>query len=135
MITEQEVRMTLNGIIDPCSSAAGCPAGLDEMGLVRAVEIRDSTAGASIRVVIGVTEYGCLMGAPFAREAYKCLETLPGVGAVSVELDQVFDWDRDDMRADYQERLRAHRARRRLLEVPIAVTRTRSTPLDSSDGR
>jgi metal-sulfur cluster biosynthetic enzyme len=124
MITEQEIRAVLNGIIDPCSRAAGCPAGLDEMGLVRAVHIGAGTTGAHIRVVIGVTEYGCLMGAPFAQEAYKRLESLPEVAAVIVELDQAFDWDRDDMRSDYRERLRTHRARRRLRELPIAVAWT-----------
>jgi len=121
VITERQVRAILNGIIDPCSSAAGCPAGIDEMGLVRAVQITEGPTGTNVHVVIGVTEYGCLMGAPFATEAYSRLEAIPGIGVVFVELDQAFDWDRDDMRSDYVERLRAHRANRRLLEVPIAV--------------
>ena len=120
MIGEHEVRAVLNGIIDPCSSAAGCPAGLDEMGLVRAVEITPVETGAAVRVVIGVTEYGCLMGAPFAAEAYKRLEMSPGVAVVTVELDQAFDWDRDDMSAAYRERLSQHR-RRRGLGIPVVV--------------
>jgi metal-sulfur cluster biosynthetic enzyme len=122
MIVERDVRAALNEIIDPCSSAAGCPAGLDEMGLVRAVEIAPTETGAAVRVVIGVTEYGCLMGAPFAAEAYKRLETLPGVARVAVELDQAFDWDRDDMSAAYRERLSRHRQRRGL-GIPIVVVK------------
>jgi metal-sulfur cluster biosynthetic enzyme len=120
MIVECDVRAALNGIIDPCSSAAGCPAGLDEMGLVRAVEITSTATGAVVRVVIGVTEYGCLMGAPFAAEAYKRLEALPGVAVVTVELDQAFDWDRDDMSAAYRERLSRHRQRRGI-GIPVVV--------------
>jgi metal-sulfur cluster biosynthetic enzyme len=114
VITEQQVRVLLNGIVDPCSRAAGCPAGLDEMGLIRAVEVCTGAAGSDVRVVIGVTEYGCLMGAPFVREAYQLLEALPGIGTVVVTLDQKFDWDRDDMRGDYRDRLTAHRRRRGL---------------------
>jgi metal-sulfur cluster biosynthetic enzyme len=123
MITESAIRATLNTIIDPCSSAAGCPAGLDEMGLVRAVEIRDVPAGADVRVVIGVTEVGCLMSAPFATEAYKRLHALSGISAVTVELDLAFDWDPDDMSPDYQQRLQAHRARRKI-NIPIIVTQS-----------
>ena len=126
MIAERDVRDALNGIIDPCSSAAGCPGGLDDMGLVRAVEITQVEAGAVLRVVIGVTEYGCLMGAPFAAEAYKRLEALPGVAAVTVELDQAFDWDRDDMSAAYRERLSQHR-RRRGLGIPVVVVNAPSS--------
>jgi metal-sulfur cluster biosynthetic enzyme len=126
MITESTVRATLNTIIDPCSSAAGCPAGLDEMGLVRTVDIRDVAAGADVRVVIGVTEPGCLMSAPFATEAYKRLYALPGISAVTVELDMAFDWDLGDMSPDYQQRLQAHRARRRQINIPIVVTQSSS---------
>ena len=91
------------------------------MGLVRDVQIADGPTGTDVHVVIGVTEYGCLMGAPFATEAYSRLEAIPGIGVVFVELDQAFDWDRDDMRSDYVERLRAHRANRRLVALPIVV--------------
>jgi metal-sulfur cluster biosynthetic enzyme len=122
MITESAVRAELNTIIDPCSATVGCPAGLDEMGLVRAVEIRDSAAGAEVLVVIGVTEFGCLMSVPFATEAYKLLYALPGVSVVTVELDRTFHWDPEDMSREYQQRLHTHRARRRRLEIPVVVT-------------
>ena len=38
-MTAEEVRALLNAIVDPCSLAAGAPAGIDEMGLVRDVEV------------------------------------------------------------------------------------------------
>ncbi len=123
MVSEETVRATLNGIIDPCSSAAGCAAGLDEMGLVRAVQLKQTDSGTDVTVIIGVTEYGCLMGAPFANEAYRLLKALPGTATVTVNLDGLFDWDRDDMRADYQERLKAHRVKRGLFRgIPVVAT-------------
>src|SRR5258706_11330333 len=107
---ERCVRALLNTIVDPCSRAAGCVAGLDDMGLVRAVEISREANGLSIRVVIGVTEYGCLMGAPFAVEANKRLGELRSEGvSIVVDLDDKFDWERDDMSAEYRSRLAEHR--------------------------
>jgi metal-sulfur cluster biosynthetic enzyme len=104
---------------------AGSPAGLDDMGLIRRVELTGTADATDLLVVIGVTEYGCLMGAPFAMEAYRLLEALPGVGAVQVDLDQEFDWLPEDMSPAYRERLeRGHlEGRRRLgpgaLDFPL----------------
>lgn len=121
MIDEHTVRTALNAIVDPCSRAANCVAGLQDMGLIRDIEISQMSEGASVRVVIGVTEFGCLLGASFVSEAYKILERMPGVAHVKVELDGKFDWDPDDMSADYQERLGERRARtRKMLGIGIA---------------
>lgn len=109
MKTEQEIRAALNRVIDPCSVAAGCTAGLDDMGLVREVALRETAAGTHVEVVIAVTEYGCLMGAPFATESYKALCDLPGVADVEVRLDSRFDWDPLDMSEAYRARLQRHR--------------------------
>ena len=110
MTNEREVRALLNSIIDPCSAAAGAPAGLDDMGLVRAVSF-EPTAGAGVQltVVIAVTEYGCLLGAAFAHSAYEKLVGLVGVEAVTVNLDSRFDWVPSDMSEAYVARLAAHR--------------------------
>ncbi|QBR03655.1 metal-sulfur cluster assembly factor [Paraburkholderia pallida] len=112
MKTEKEIRAALNCVIDPCSVAAGCAAGLDDMGLVRKVSLRETEDGTHVEVVIAVTEYGCLMGAPFATEAYKALSVLPGITNVEVLLDSHFDWDPEDMSEAYQARLHQHRVGR-----------------------
>lgn len=112
MTNEQQIRAALNRVIDPCSVAAGCTAGLDDMGLVRSVSLRETGTGVDVEVVIGVTEYGCLMGAPFATEAYKALTGLPGIAHVEVRLDARFDWEPDDMTDAYRARLQRHRAGR-----------------------
>jgi len=113
MIDEARVWTTLNTIVDPCSRAAGAPVGIAEMGLVRQLEVHHSPGGASIRVVIGVTEPGCLMGAAFVNDALKLLRALPGVAEVHVSMDQAFDWTPEDMSPAYRARLEQLRQRRR----------------------
>lgn len=121
MITEADVRAVLNTIVDPCSRAAGTPGGLDDLGLIREVEV--TGAPATVRVVIGVTEYGCVMGAPFATDAYRLLEGLDGVARVLVELDEKFDWVPEDMRPGYRDKLaEAHvEGRRRLNPAALSL--------------
>lgn len=122
MITDTQVRVALDTVIDPCSRAAGCTTGLTSLGLVRDIALIERADGRTdVRVVIGVTEYGCLMGAPFASEAYKRLRALDGVGTVEVALDDKFDWDRSDMDPAYARRLTEHRA---AVGIPVAVHRT-----------
>jgi metal-sulfur cluster biosynthetic enzyme len=113
MIDESSVRAVLNTVVDPCSVVAGVAAGIDEMGLVRHLEVLEGPDGAIIRVTIGVTEPGCLMGVPFAKEAQKRLQALPGVTSVEVTLDHALDWTPEDMSPEYQARLGAFRAARR----------------------
>lgn len=112
-MTEAEVRAALDTVIDPCSVVAGVPAGLAEMGLVRALEVTDGEDGVTIRVRIGVTEPGCLMGASFAARARAQLERLDGVTHIEIELDHANDWMPSDIDRDYQRRLDTVRATRR----------------------
>src|SRR5262245_60870826 len=113
MLDAATVWTTLNTIVDPCSRAAGAPAGIAEMGLVRQLTVQQSPEGARIHVVIGVTEPGCLMGAAFVNDACKRLRALPGVVEVQVRLDQAFDWTPAQMSPAYQTRLEQLRQRRR----------------------
>jgi metal-sulfur cluster biosynthetic enzyme len=118
-VAEVHVRDVLNRIHDPCSCAAGMPAGLVDMGLVRHVEVTDAGDGARVHVTLRVTEPGCMMGAPFASEAAKRLGALPGVAAVEVSLDHVADWTPEDMTPEYRRRLEDHRAERRARLLPM----------------
>jgi metal-sulfur cluster biosynthetic enzyme len=112
-VTEANVRAALDAVVDPCSVVAGAPAGLVQMGLVRALELSEGDAGATIRLRIGVTEPGCLMGASFAAQARAQLERLDGVARVEIELDHANDWMPSDIDRDYQRRLDTVRAARR----------------------
>jgi len=125
VISEAEIRAQLNRIVDPCSVAAGMPAGLQDMGLIRGVTIEAGAGGrARITVVVAVTEFGCLMGAPFAHEAYERLSALPDVEQVEVALCDKFDWIPGDMDPQYRARLTAHRKQRERNAVPIAIVRS-----------
>jgi metal-sulfur cluster biosynthetic enzyme len=118
-VTEASVRAVLNTIVDPCSRAAGAPAGLADMGLIRQLEVTRAPAGARVRVVIGVTEYACLIGPSFAAEAHKKLTPLPGVAELIIELDGEFDWDPDDMSPSYRELLARRRRQGNAFFLPL----------------
>lgn len=122
MTTQDEVRRTLNEIVDPCSVAAGAPAGLIDMGLVRDVRVEAGPGGARVTVTISVSEPSCLMGGPFAGQARDRLEALDGVAEISVHIDPAMDWTPASMTEEYRERLREVRSRRRLpiVELPTA---------------
>jgi metal-sulfur cluster biosynthetic enzyme len=102
---ELEVRRILNEIIDPCSRASGEPAGLSDMGLVREVEVTATGPRTRVRVVIGITEFGCMMGGAFLHDAQARLAGVYGEGNVHVQLSDRFDWVPEDMTAAYRKRL------------------------------
>jgi metal-sulfur cluster biosynthetic enzyme len=116
-VTEATVRAALDAVVDPCSVVAGAPAGLAEMGLVRALELSERDGGTAVRLRIAVTEPGCLMGASFAAQARAQLERLEGVTHIEIDLDHANDWMPSDMDTAYQSRLATVRvARREALE-------------------
>jgi metal-sulfur cluster biosynthetic enzyme len=110
--TEAQVRAALDTIVDPCSSAAGAPAGLDEMGLVQDVDVRRGPAGARVSVVLRLTAPSCLMGIPFLTSARQRLSELAGVTEVEVSLASGINWTPADLPRRYAERLERVRARR-----------------------
>lgn len=118
---EARVRAALDEVRDPCSVAAGVPAGIVEMGLVRSLEVSEGQDGAEVRVAIGVTEPTCLMGPSFASGARERLAAVPGVATVHVELSHDLDWSPADMAPEYRVRLTEHRRGRR---GSLAVTET-----------
>lgn len=113
MVTEASVRSVLNAIIDPCSLLAGAPAGIDEFGLVRQVEVRQGPDGVDITVTLGVTEPGCYMAVYFAEQAHTLLQGQAHVKNVTIALDLAGDWTPDDMSTTYRTRLEMVRAQRR----------------------
>jgi metal-sulfur cluster biosynthetic enzyme len=123
MPAEQDIRAALDEIVDPCSRAAGAPAGLDEMGLVREVRIKRGPAGARVGVVLALTEPTCLMGIPFVRSARDRLAAIDGVAEVDVSLAAGFEWTPAQLSPAYAARLERVRELRR--RRPGAASRTR----------
>jgi metal-sulfur cluster biosynthetic enzyme len=112
-VSEAEVRAALDGIVDPCSVVAGAPAGISEMGLVRSLELSNGVGGTNVRLRIGVTEPGCLMGASFIAQARARLSALEGVAEIEIEFDHANDWMPGDMDGAYRQRLEQTRSVRR----------------------
>ncbi|MFF5301956.1 metal-sulfur cluster assembly factor [Streptomyces sp. NPDC013161] len=127
-VTETQIRAALNEILDPCSITAGVPAGLDDMGLVGDIHVRDDGAdGQRISVTVGVTEPSCVLIGSFATEARARLTALTGVSAVDVRLADDFDWTPDRLAPRYRQRLAEHREQKRRTLPLLAVARTGRT--------
>ena len=116
---EEDVRAVLNQIIDPCSRVAGAPVGLADMGLIRQLTLTEAVNGVDVHMVIGVTEYGCLLAPSFASEARKLIDALPGIGTVDIDLDGEFDWEPGDMSAAYRQQLAERRAATNRVMLPL----------------
>lgn len=97
--TLEQVEAVLNGIVDPCSAAAGRPLGLVDMGLITDLTVNTIAPDAvRVRARVRVTEPGCLMGSVFIAEARKRLQALAGVGEIELEHSSDFDWHPTDVR-------------------------------------
>jgi metal-sulfur cluster biosynthetic enzyme len=100
----------LNTVVDPCSAAAGAPAGLVEMGLIREIDVADTDDGLVVSVVVRVTHPSCFMAPVFLAQVQALAVEVPGIAAVHASLDTGFDWTPADMSDAYRERLAQRRA-------------------------
>lgn len=87
--TVAAVRAALDGVVDPCSVAAGAPLSLADMGLVRSVVVD----GGAVRVALAVTGPGCTFLGLLLGAARSAVEAVPGVREASVEIDTAAVWD------------------------------------------
>jgi metal-sulfur cluster biosynthetic enzyme len=116
--TAREVLAAVNTVVDPCARAAGAPVGIVDMGLVSArCTARDGWL--DVHLGIRVTEPTCIMFHTFARDAHAALVDLPGIGEITLELEDYRSWTEADMTAEARERLATARRARGLL--PLAV--------------
>ena len=109
MTLKQDVLDTLEAITDPCSIAAGAPAGLVSLGLVGDVAIEEIENGARVDVTLFVTEPGCMMSAIFQVAAKDKIEALPGVEAANVDIDYDYLWSPSEMTPEYRKKLEEYR--------------------------
>jgi metal-sulfur cluster biosynthetic enzyme len=114
MNTEADVRAILDTIVDPCSRAAGAPAGISEMGMVPDITITPADGNKSnVRVHLIVTHPFCMMSNLFVKEIIERVGAEDWVGKAEVDFDPGMLWTPDRMSPDYAERLEAARAKRR----------------------
>jgi metal-sulfur cluster biosynthetic enzyme len=115
----EEVRRVLNAITDPCSIAAGAPAGMIDMGLVREVSLQPmSQHGFHVRVRISVTHPFCLLAGVFLNEVQKRLRCLPHIEVVDASIDTSTMWSPNMMTPEYRAQVAAVR-RKRLPEAAM----------------
>lgn len=104
------LRKQINEIVDPCSTAAGAPAGLVDFGLIRGVYLSKADAGRwKVCVRLVLTEPACIMGGPFAMRIRDKLTPLPDVASVEVRIEPVGSWTEADMSPAYRSRLNERR--------------------------
>jgi metal-sulfur cluster biosynthetic enzyme len=113
-----QVRSSLNDIIDPCSAASGCAAGLVDMGLVRSVTASPATdaSGQHVSVTLAITHPFCMMSAVFINEARTRIMELDAVTECDVQLDAGYLWTDNDLTPEY-----ANRRRLSLIERGVLV--------------
>jgi metal-sulfur cluster biosynthetic enzyme len=120
---DAQVRALLNGIVDPCSAAAGNPMGLVDMGLIRNLAVSDAGGGrVTVRADVHVTDPHCMMGVVFTAEVRKRLDALPAVESHDVRLAHEFEWMPDHVTGPGAERMREVR---RVVERRISLDRLR----------
>jgi metal-sulfur cluster biosynthetic enzyme len=104
---EQRIRDCMHQIKDPCSVATGYPLHLEEMGLVKSVDV-DADAGTAV-VDLRLTSPTCVMVGFFVTEIQRLVtEAVPEIHEVKVLFDHGFDWT-PDMMSDEVRRARAAR--------------------------
>lgn len=104
------IEQTLEDIMDPCSIAAGAPAGLVSMGLVGDINIVQAANSADVEVTLFVTEPGCMMSALFQITAKQKIEQIAGIRNVDVKMDYGHIWGPEQMTPEYRERLKEYRS-------------------------
>ncbi len=112
MITEAAVREALDDVIDPCSAAAGAPAGLTSMGIVSQVAVSAGEHGATVRVRLLFTHPFCMMAAVLVNEARARIAAMPGVAETEVGLEGSLMWTPDRMTPSYRAKLESARRAR-----------------------
>lgn len=105
-----EIRTTINKIVDPCSAAAGAPAGLISMGLVRSIDLVDDGDGVHVSIGMCITEPGCMMASLFELTVRRDVAAIPGVSDVDAAVDHGFVWDPSLLQPEYQTKLDEARA-------------------------
>jgi metal-sulfur cluster biosynthetic enzyme len=113
----------LNTVVDPCSRAAGAPAGLVEMGLIRTLDIAERDDGLVATVVVRVTHPSCFMAPFFLAQVQELFLQFPEIASVDACLDTGYDWTPADMSETYRQRLARHRSASGMgPELPLAWT-------------
>jgi metal-sulfur cluster biosynthetic enzyme len=104
---ESQVRECLHQIKDPCSVATGYPLHLEEMGLIKTIQVDEDAA--RVHVDLRLTSPTCVMVGYFVNEIRRLVtDAVPEIEDVEVTFDRGFDWT-PDMMSEEVRRARAAR--------------------------
>lgn len=106
-VSIDDIRHRLEGVIDPCSVAAGNEMNILEMGLVDRIELTDGHLDVGMRL----TSPQCPMLQHFVAEVSRVLDGIPGITDVTVRGDSGMNWTPDDMTPEARQRRRSHLGR------------------------
>ena len=110
VVTEQVIRQAINEIKDPCSCVAGVPAGLEEMGLVHNLCMKQGQNGVKVEVSLGITDPTCALGPIFVGAVKKRLRELEGIESAEVMYRPDLVWTEERFTPEYKERVKKSRA-------------------------
>jgi len=101
------VLAALDRVVDPCSVGRGVPAGLNEMGMIKSIDL-DPDHG-SVAVTLQLTSPGCHFQLWFYERVSEEVATVPDINICTVEFSKDFDWSDDAMSEGLKQRLRDKR--------------------------
>jgi metal-sulfur cluster biosynthetic enzyme len=101
------VETAIGAVDDPCSLAAGAPLNVFELGLVREWTVRPDR---SVHVVVSPTAPSCILIGSIIDGLSAKIGAVPGVRAVSVEIDSTTIWSPELMSTPGRTKLDSHRA-------------------------
>jgi len=103
------IRRTADTIHDPCGMATGVRLGLNEMGLLRRVEIEQDAEGWRVWIQLRLTSPGCVYFFAFKDNLEERLTAHPQITRVIVEWDPTLDWTPEDLSPAAQSKLEERR--------------------------
>lgn len=131
----EDILEILNGIVDPCSAATALPAGLVDMGLIRAITLEGSSPGQiECSITLCVTHAFCMMTAVFVHEIQSRLASDARISEVQILLDHATVWTEELMSPQYRDRLERWR-RERGTRLGSAGEAVRGCPAERPEAR
>ena len=107
----------LCGVYDPCSQAWSRPLSIYDLGLVRGAEVDDA---GHAHVTISLTAPFCMAIATIMQATELRVGELPGITAVTVEIDTTTPWSPDLITEQGRRWLELRRSSDRRRAVPAA---------------
>jgi len=91
---DEQIRLALEQVCDPCSIAAQAPLSIIDMGLIQGWLV-DAQGNLVVRMCL--TSPSCTMSPNMVKAAEELLSAIPGLTSARVEVDAKAFWTPDRM--------------------------------------